>query len=144
MMKKLWSASFTYAILAMVGGVFYREFTKFNGFSGRTSLGFVHTHLFVLGMVFFLLALLLEKQFSFTAHKRFGLFFGLYNTGLAVTALTLVTRGVVQVLAIPMSKSANAALSGVSGIGHILLGVGIVLFFVMLKAAIPAAKPAKS
>jgi len=36
------------------GGVFYREFTKWNGFTGVT-LGKVHAHLFLLGMIVFLL-----------------------------------------------------------------------------------------
>ena len=44
-MKKLLNTAFIYALAAMAGGVFYREFTKFNGFSGRTALGLVHTHL---------------------------------------------------------------------------------------------------
>ena len=39
----------------MVGGVFYREFTKLNGYTGVTALGKVHTHLFLLGMVMFLI-----------------------------------------------------------------------------------------
>jgi DUF2871 family protein len=68
-MKRCMNASLLYAILAMVGGVFYREFTKFNGFTARTTLGVVHTHYFLLGMVFFLLLLLLEKNFSFTGAK---------------------------------------------------------------------------
>jgi len=68
-MKRYINASLLYALLAMVGGVFYREFTKFNGFTARTSLGVVHTHYFLLGMVFFLLLLLLEKSFSFTGAK---------------------------------------------------------------------------
>ena len=38
-MKKLLNTAFIYALAAMAGGVFYREFTKFNGFSGRTALG---------------------------------------------------------------------------------------------------------
>ena len=42
-----------YAVIAMALGVFYREFTKFSGFAGRTSLSFLHTHYFALGMVFF-------------------------------------------------------------------------------------------
>ena len=46
-MKRYMNASILYAILAMVGGVFYREFTKFYGFIDRTSLGFVHTLLSV-------------------------------------------------------------------------------------------------
>ena len=68
-MKRYMNASLLYAILAMVGGVFYREFTKFNGFTARTTLGVVHTHYFLLGMVFFLLLLLLEKNFFFTGAK---------------------------------------------------------------------------
>ena len=61
-MKKLLNIGFLYAILAMAGGVFYREFTKFNGFTGRTALGVVHTHLFLLGMVMFLLAALFAAR----------------------------------------------------------------------------------
>lgn len=53
-MKKYLNLSLIYAVAAMVGGVFYREFTKFNEFTGVTALGKVHTHLFLLGMVLFL------------------------------------------------------------------------------------------
>ena len=45
------NTSFVYLILALISGVFYREFTKFNGFTEKTTLGVVHTHLFVLGVV---------------------------------------------------------------------------------------------
>lgn len=38
-MKKYLNFSPLYAIAAMAGGVFYREFTKFNGFTGVTVLG---------------------------------------------------------------------------------------------------------
>ena len=51
-MKQYMKPSLMYAILAMVGGVFYREFTKFNGFTAETALGVVHTHYFLLGMIF--------------------------------------------------------------------------------------------
>ena len=49
-MKKLLNTAFIYALAAMAGGVFYREFTKYNSFTGVTSLGKVHTHLFLLGI----------------------------------------------------------------------------------------------
>ena len=52
-MKKYLNLSLIYAVAAMAGGVFYREFTKFNGFTGATALGKVHTHLFLLGMLIF-------------------------------------------------------------------------------------------
>ena len=34
-MKKYINTAFIYAIAAMAGGVFYREFTKGNGFEGK-------------------------------------------------------------------------------------------------------------
>ena len=52
----------------MAGGVFYREFTKFHDFTGVTALGKVYTHLFLLGMLIFMLIALyaaptnLQKQ----------------------------------------------------------------------------------
>ncbi len=71
-MKRYLNAALTYAVLALAGGVFYREFTKFNGFDGRTALGVVHTHYFMLGMVFFLLLLVLEKTFPSPAQRPGG------------------------------------------------------------------------
>jgi len=93
------NASLLYAILAMAGGVFYREFTKFNSFTAKTSLGVVHTHYFLLGMVVFLLLLLLEKNFAFTGAKTKRLLLT-YHIGLNLTAVMLVVRGVTQVLGV--------------------------------------------
>lgn len=131
-MKRYINFSLLYAVLAMAGGVFYREFTKFNGFSGKTSLSVVHTHYFLLGMVFFLLMLLLEKNFSFTDTKT-GRILAVYHTGLNLTAVMLVIRGVTQVLGITLSSGAGAAISGIAGIGHILLGVSLVLVLVQIR-----------
>ena len=36
-MKKYINLSFIYAMAAIVCGVFYREFTKFTGFTGKTA-----------------------------------------------------------------------------------------------------------
>jgi len=132
-MKKLLNTAFIYALAAMAGGVFYREFTKFNGFSGRTALGLVHTHLFLLGTMFFLLAALFSKELDWARGRNFRLFYGLYNTGLCVTAVMLAVRGAAQVLVLPLSRGMDAAISGVAGLGHICLGAGLVVFFLSLK-----------
>ena len=58
-MKRYMNAALLYAVLAMAGGVFYREFTKFTGFTAKTTLSVIHTHYFMLGMAVFLLLLLL-------------------------------------------------------------------------------------
>ena len=116
----------------MAGGVFYREFTRFTGFTGKTTLSVVHTHYFLLGMVFFLLLLLLEKAFAFTGPKT-GKVLAVFHLGLNVTGAALVVRGIFQVLGTALSSGMNAAISGVAGIGHILLGVSLVLLLLQLK-----------
>ena len=138
-MKRYMNTALLYAVLAMAGGVFYREFTKFNGFDERTTLSVVHTHYFLLGMVFFLLLLLLEKNFSFTSAKT-GRILAVYHTGLNLTAVMLVVRGVAQVTVPALSSGMNAAISGVAGIGHILLGGSIILLLVQIRRSIPAAR----
>lgn len=133
---KLINTAFIYAILAMAGGVFYREFTKFNGFTGRTTLAFVHTHLFLLGMIFFLVAALFEFHVAVTEEKKYRMFLGLYHAGLAVTVTMLVCRGITQVKAMELSRAMDASISGIAGIGHIMTGVGIILYLIMLKNAV--------
>lgn len=138
-MKRYVNAALLYAVLAMVGGVFYREFTKFNGFTAKTTLAVVHTHYFLLGMVFFLLLLILEKTFSFTASKT-GWVLAVYHVGLNLTAGMLVVRGVLQVLELPLAPGMTAAVSGMAGIGHILLGASLVLLLLQVKRAVSAAQ----
>ncbi len=131
-MKRYANASLLYALIAMAGGVFYREFTKFSGFTGKTALSVVHTHYFLLGMVFFLLLLLLEKSFAFSGEKT-GRVLALYHAGLNLTGAALLARGIAQVLALPLSRAADASLSGVAGIGHLLLGVSMVLLLLRVR-----------
>ena len=138
-MKRYANTALLYAILAMVGGVFYREFTKFNGFTAKTTLSVVHTHYFLLGMVFFLLILVLEKAFSFTGAKT-GRVLALYHVGLNLTAVMLVVRGVPQVLGTSLSAGMNAAISGIAGIGHILLGVSLILMLLQIKRSVSEAQ----
>lgn len=138
-MKRYMNVALVYAVLAMVGGVFYREFTKFNGFTAKTTLGVVHTHYFLMGMVFFLLLLLLEKNFFFTG-KKTGRILVAYHIGLNLTAVMFVVRGITQVLGTSLSSGMSAAISGVAGIGHILLGVSLVLLLVQIKRSVSATK----
>ena len=138
-MKRYMNTALLYAVLAMAGGVFYREFSRFNGFTDKTALSVVHTHYFLLGMVFFLLLLLLEKSFSFTGAKT-GRVLVVYHIGLNLTAIMFVVRGVVQVLRTPLSSGMDAAISGMAGIGHILLGISLVLLLLQIKRGVSAAQ----
>lgn len=132
-MKKYLNFALGYAIAAMVGGVFYREFTKWNGFNGVTMLGKVHVHLFLLGMIMFLIIARYDRKGSLIEHKSFRSFLIVYNIGLPLMVIMMVIRGVVEVLNIGITREIDSSISGVAGIGHILVGVGIILLLVALK-----------
>lgn len=124
-MKRLMNASIVYGVLALVGGVFYREFTKLNGFTGFTTLSVVYTHYLILGMVFFLLLVLVEKNYSFINDKVRK--YLLYHIGLNLTVVMLVVRGVVQVLSLDVSSAV------LSGIGHLILGISMFLVLISIR-----------
>ena len=67
-----------------------------------------------------------------TKDKKFKIFYIIYNLGLIITGIMLWIRGIFDI-----TKNTNMMydkmISGISGIGHILLGMGIVLFFIILK-----------
>lgn len=132
MEKKYMNLTLVYGILAMAWGVFYREFTRFIGFSGLTRLSVLHTHYFLLGMFFFLGLLLAEKVFSFS-DKGTGKLLLVYQLGLNITGLGFLMRGLTQVWGTQLTRGLDASISGVSGIGHILLGVSMVLLLLKLK-----------
>lgn len=132
-MKKYLNVSMIYAIAAMVGGVFYRKFTKFNGYTGITVLGKVHTHLFLLGMLVFMMVALYAAQNDIGNVKPFRAFMLTYNIGVPLTVAMMMVRGVCQVLRMQLSAAASASISRISGIGHILTGVGIFMLLVSMK-----------
>ena len=80
-MKKLWNLSFTYFILGIASGVFYREYTKHMGFEGRTALAYTHLHLLVLGMMLFLILMLFCRQTGLADSRKFKVFLVLYISG---------------------------------------------------------------
>ena len=64
-----------------------------------------------------------------------------YFTG-NLTAAMFVVRGVVQVLRAPLSSGMDASISGMAGIGHILLGVSLVLL--QVRRSVSAAQERKA
>ena len=131
-MKKLVKTAFIYAIIAMLCGVVYREGSRFLELTEPNTWSFTHTHFFVLGMFFFLIVLILEKEFSLTKDKKFKAFYIICNIGLIITGIMLWMRGIADITE-SFYNSYDKMISGISGIGHILLGIGIILFFIILN-----------
>lgn len=92
----------------------------------------MHTHYFLLGMFFFLALLLAEKVFSFSDQKT-GKLLITYQIGLNITGLGFLLRGLTQVWGTELSKGLDASISGIAGIGHILVGVSMVLLLLKIK-----------
>lgn len=133
-MKKLLNTSMIYFALAIAAGVFYREFTKMYGYTGETMLRFVHAHLFALGMLLFLLvALFCSQGHDLTEDKTFRQFFILYNISLPFMACMMLARGILQVQGTELSRGADASVSGIAGISHVLLTISLALLFKALK-----------
>ena len=134
-MKKYLNYSLSYGVMGLVCGVYFREFTKIMGFSGVTTLSKAHPHLLMLGTILFLIVALFSGRLILEKEKTFTLFMRIYNIGLPLTVLMMLIRGTLEVIGAPLSTGLNASISGIAGIGHILLGAGLILLIVSLKKA---------
>ncbi|GAA3354959.1 DUF2871 domain-containing protein [Saccharopolyspora gregorii] len=133
-MRKSFFAAVGYAVLGLLAGVYYRELTKAQDFVGDTQLSVLHTHLLVLGTLVFLLVLLFERVAGPSRSRWFGRFFWTYNAGLLVTTGGMAVHGTRTVLGEPT----GAALAGASGLGHVLLTVGLACLFTAIHRTLPA------
>lgn len=136
MEKRYANLALVYAVIAMIFGVFYREFTKIKDFTGQTNLSIIHTHYFLLGMFFFLILMCSEKLFQFS-DKNIKKITIIYQTGLNITGLAFLIRGLIQVQKIMnLSKAIDSSISGIAGIGHILMGISIILILIKMKKSV--------
>ena len=129
-LTQLFVSAVVWIVLGLAAGLFYREFTKAQGFPNGVSgqLALVHTHLFALGALVMLIVLALEKAFALSASRLFRWFFWIYNAGVLVTAAMMTWHGILDVLKLEASK----AISGIAGAGHILIGAAFVLLLITL------------
>lgn len=132
MVKRYANMALVYAVIAMIFGVFYREYTKFNHFTGQTNLSVMHAHYFMLGMFFFLILMLTEKSFRFS-DKNTGKIIIVYHLGLNISGAAFLMRGLAQVGGTELSKGMDASISGIAGIGHILIGVCLILLLQKIR-----------
>lgn len=132
-MKKILNISFVYFILAMVGGVFYREFTKILGFNGKTTLVYVHVHLLVLGTFLFLIIALFCRDSELLDNRRFQQFLIVYNVSLPLMVCMLLIRGILQATEFEVTNAMNGMIAGIAGISHIFLAISLWMLFSSLK-----------
>ena len=117
----------------MCGGVFYREFTKYYGFKDVTHLGKLHVHTLALGMVVTILFYLLVRNLDEESLANLKKPLNIYNFGLIFTVANMMLIGIYEVVSKGTAAVNQAAMDGVSGIGHIFLGIGLIYTMVIIK-----------
>ena len=131
--RKIFISAATYGILGLAAGFFGRTYTHSMGMEDSSHLSVLHTHILALGFFFFLIALALEKLYTLSSQKKlFSAFFWAYSVGLAMTVVSMFTIGVIQANGGEESK----ALVGISGLGHILITAGIIIYIATINKAL--------
>lgn len=118
--------SFVNMIMGLVGGVFYREFTKYYDFTAVNHLGKLHVHMLVLGFIMMLLLYVIVKRYEDSNVKALGRPVHIFEGGLILTVISMMVIRIYEVVGEGASTISIPAISGISGMGHILLAVGLV------------------
>lgn len=117
-----------FLFMGLIGGVFYREFTRLFEWQNETVLSLVHVHLLSLGFLTLLVIYSIIKNSNLNLNRlTFSL--KLYITGLIWTVVSFMVRGIYSITSPNINLFRDEFLSKFAGLGHILLGVGIVLIF---------------
>lgn len=135
MLNRIFTAAAVWTALGMASGLYWREFTKLNDFTGETMLSTAHTHALALGTLVLLAVLALAKVFPI-AEKSGKLFVTLWHVALGFTFGSMVVKGSLQVLEVPLAES--AMWPGFAGLGHMLMAGTFAYFFVILRRAMKA------
>ena len=124
---------FAYAVLGLTAGVFNVWFSRGYGFDGSSALSTVHTHLLMLGMTFNLLAGVVISQLGMPRDAVVKTYCAIFNLGVATAAFAQLWRGVHEVRGTDFSQLVEwyePAIRLTAGVGHALIGVGLIIFFV--------------
>ena len=135
-MKHYMNSSLLYAVLAKISSTFYREFTKIQRIR-RPNHTLCSTYPLLSARHGVFPATGVGKELSFTESKARRML-TVYHIGLNLTVVMLVVRGVTQVMGTELSRGSDAAISGIAGIGHILLGVSLVLLLLQIRRSVSA------
>lgn len=135
MRKKLINTAAYYAIAGLFAGAFYREFTKYMGYTGVTSLGKAHPHLLILGMFMFLIVTAYSLVSDITKSEYFDRFYFYYNIGVGLSATMIFCRGLYQVIGLD-NTILDLVISWTAGAGHVTVTIGLAFLFLSLKQTI--------
>ncbi len=131
--ENFYDISFTFLIMGLVAGVFYREFTKYFNFNGATHLGKLHVHALSLGFILIFILYLATRGKNREKFIKLKKPFMTYIVGLVFTIVTMTVYGIYDVVGKGEEIISIPMISGFSGLGHIILSIGLVWMLIKLK-----------
>lgn len=129
--ENIFKLAISFLIMGLISGVFYREFVKYYKWQGLISLSFIHVHLLTLGFMMLVLVYMLVKilRIDIIKLKRP---IKLYLSGLVLTIVCMLVKGIYEITSAGADLFPRAALSGISGLGHMIIGIGMVWVLISL------------
>lgn len=119
-----------YAVVALICGVLFRELGKYGFLALPDTFGRIHGHLISLGTILLLAELALNHWLKFSDEKGSDAAFWCQQAGLILSAIMMGVRGYLGTV------SLDAMISGIAGVGHILLAVGLIWTLVLIRKAV--------
>lgn len=124
--RNILGLSFTFLIMGLIGGVFYREFTKFYNYQAVNHLSKLHVHILVLGFLLMLVVYMVSKKYDIEIVLTLKKPIYVFVSGFAFTVINMALFGIYEVVGQGNDIVNRHALEGLSGIGHIILTIGLV------------------
>ena len=113
-------------------GVFYREFTKFYKYQADNHLAKLHVHVLILGFLLMMILYIVVKEYDTKKILSFKNPIYIFISGYSFTIVNMTLFGIYEVVSANRPIIKKAALEGLSGLGHIILLIGIVLLVVKI------------
>ncbi|WP_394022934.1 DUF2871 family protein [Anaerococcus martiniensis] len=130
--KSILASSITMLVMGLLAGAFSREFTKFYSFNEYNYLNLIHTHSLALGFLALMGIYLLVRNNDDRKILAIKKAYHTYMTGLTITVVAMIVKGIFTVVSQGRQTINQAAIAGISGIGHIVLTIGIISLMVKI------------
>lgn len=124
--------SYTFLVMGLIAGVFYREFTKFYKYQADNHLSKLHVHVLVLGFLLMMILYLVVKEYDVKKILTIRTPLYVFVSGFTFTIVNMTLSGFYEVVSANRPIIKKAALEGLSGLGHIVLSIGIVWIVVKI------------
>ena len=79
----------------------------------------------------------MSLSLNFDENNKIDKHLKFYNVGLILSAVMMFVRGLTEVLVRNLSNGEEAMISGVAGLGHMILGVSLILVLLDIKKLNP-------